>query len=261
MPLPTAALNVVVYAPATLAADGAPPAPDFWVPEAAARRRRATCRAPPPLFTRAADRAARGGSAAATWDAATWAAMADEQPLPARPRWAHVEEKISEGHYRLMTTRNTSSPTEYDFVGGDFDAALVEYRPKSPQIACFRACGAPWDAIRVGVARRGTYFFCLGSFGTRGGVGGVTISLSTCTDTTDTIKSSPSLSTQSLQVQVCARAACALRALPRKRARCLRSCAPRGSSGYILVFGQLFSGLFLFPSAQLRLISNCLGPF
>ena len=37
-----------------------------------------------------------------------------------------------------------------------FDAALVEYRPKSPKIACFRACGAPWDAIRVGVARRGT---------------------------------------------------------------------------------------------------------
>ena len=52
-------------------------------------------------------------------------------------------------------TRN-NSPTEYDFVGGDFDAALVEYRPKSPKIACFRACGAPWDAIRVGVARRGT---------------------------------------------------------------------------------------------------------
>ena len=90
MPLPTAALNVVVYAPATLAADGAPPAPDSAAraPEAAARRRRATCRAPPPLFTRAADRAARGGSAAATWDAATWAAMADEQPLPARPRMA-----------------------------------------------------------------------------------------------------------------------------------------------------------------------------
>ena len=50
----------------------------------------------------------------------------------------------------------TNSPTEYDFVGGIFDAALVEYRPKSPEIACFRACGAPWDAIRVGVARRGT---------------------------------------------------------------------------------------------------------
>ena len=53
-----------------------------------------------------------------------------------------------------------AAPTEYDFVGGIFDAALVEYRPKSPQIACFRACGAPWDAIRVGVARRGTENFC-----------------------------------------------------------------------------------------------------
>ena len=39
-----------------------------------------------------------------------------------------------------------AAPTEYDFVGGIFDAALVEYRPKSPKIACFRACGAPWDA-------------------------------------------------------------------------------------------------------------------
>ena len=55
-----------------------------------------------------------------------------------------------------ITGTRPNSPTEYDFVGGDFDAALVEYRPKSPQIACFRACGAPWDAIRVGVARRGT---------------------------------------------------------------------------------------------------------
>ena len=43
-------------------------------------------------------------------------------------------------------------------MGGIFDAALVEYRPKSPKIACFRACGAPWDSDRVGVARRGTFF-------------------------------------------------------------------------------------------------------
>ena len=62
--------------------------------------------------------------------------------------------------YLAITGAQTNSPTEYDFVGGIFDAALVEYRPKSPKIACFRACGAPWDAIRVGVARRGTYFFC-----------------------------------------------------------------------------------------------------
>ena len=98
---------------------------------------------------------------------------------------------------------------------------------KSPKIACFprlrRSVGrdsgwsrAPWDVI---------FLPKVVVFGVRRG----TISLSTCTDTTDTIKSSPSLSTQSLQVQVCARAACALRALPRKRARCLRSCAPRGS--------------------------------
>ena len=43
-------------------------------------------------------------------------------------------------------------------MGGDFDAALVEYRPKSPKIACFprlrRSVGrdsgwsrAPWDVI------------------------------------------------------------------------------------------------------------------
>ena len=57
---------------------------------------------------------------------------------------------------QVLKLQYSKSPTEYDFVGGIFDAALVEYRPKSPKIACFRACGAPWDAIRVGVARRGT---------------------------------------------------------------------------------------------------------
>ena len=64
-------------------------------------------------------------------------------------------------------------------MGGIFDAALVEYGPKSPQIACFRACGAPRDAIRVGVARRGTYFF-LPKVVVFGGRRGTIISASTC---------------------------------------------------------------------------------
>ena len=38
----------------------------------------------------------------------------------------------------MLTGTPTNSATEYDFVGGDFDAVLVEYRPKSPKIACFR---------------------------------------------------------------------------------------------------------------------------
>ena len=38
----------------------------------------------------------------------------------------------------VLTGTPTNSATEYDFVGGDFDAVLVEYRPKSPKIACFR---------------------------------------------------------------------------------------------------------------------------
>ena len=36
---------------------------------------------------------------------------------------------------RTNTGTRNNSPTEYDFVGGDFDAALVEYRPKSPVFA------------------------------------------------------------------------------------------------------------------------------
>ena len=36
---------------------------------------------------------------------------------------------------QVLKLQYSKSPTEYDFVGGIFDAALVEYRPKSPVFA------------------------------------------------------------------------------------------------------------------------------
>ena len=90
--------------------------------------------------------------------------------------------------YLYYTGTRTNSPTEYDFVGGDFDAALVEYRPKSPQIApnrlfsrLRRSVGrdsgwsrAPWDGkflpkVVVFGVRRGTISLSTRSADTLGG--------------------------------------------------------------------------------------------
>ena len=56
---------------------------------------------------------------------------------------------------RQMVLR-PSAPTEYDFVGGIFDAALVEYGPKSPKSPLFAPAALRGTRFGLESARRGT---------------------------------------------------------------------------------------------------------